>query len=194
MSDFAWRPLVKQMGLASGTVPPFMSILLLKKGVNLLLGLTLMMKLLRSPSLYLPLSWLKGLKCQAVRSWGQSKPLSYEVGCRVDVRFGSPFSRYFPGSAFGSIGRLGYCCCSYSSDSSFFACSRGFCFSAHCGYYASLFGYSCRGSCFHHWYPFAQCWCDSHECFRKATSFFFSFTSSYFDYFGIGVAFLLFSP
>jgi len=56
MDDFAWRPLVKQVGLAGGAVHRMLPSLLLEKGVNLLLVL------LRSPPALLPLFWLRGAR------------------------------------------------------------------------------------------------------------------------------------
>ena len=75
MGDFSWKPLVKEVGPASGTVSPFIVILLAREEVNLLLRLALLLKSLRSSPIFLPLFWLRGremtvLGYQATRSRG----------------------------------------------------------------------------------------------------------------------------
>ena len=66
---------MKQVGPANGTVPSSIVAPVAREGVDLLLRLSLLLVLLRSPSVLLPLFWLRGsemvpLGCRVVRSRG----------------------------------------------------------------------------------------------------------------------------
>ena len=60
MSDYVWRPLVKQVGLVGDVVLPSVVVPILEKGVNLLVRLALLLLvLLRLILVSLPLYWLR---------------------------------------------------------------------------------------------------------------------------------------
>lgn len=66
---------MKQVGPANGTVPSSIVAPVAREGVDLLLRLSLLLVLLRSPSVLLPLFWLRGIEMtvlgrRAIRSRG----------------------------------------------------------------------------------------------------------------------------